>query len=214
MVIFLLGDSLSNGPLTPGGQLLERLKGDDLEKAVNAKDGRHWRDSNFNEIVKKGYQKIKPDFVIFWLGTNDLSPISGRKPHMEIWRDRLERDRVRYLALGPPSLVGQEKLSKQIPALITDLQAVFGANNVLDIRPLTEDLDDGRRDDGIHFKNSGASRLGQRLADEIGPRLGLPKRRRGERKGGLEISPGVLLGIAVAAPFAVDAIRWFMKKKR
>lgn len=105
----------------------------------------------------------EPDVVFVFLGTNDLGLDAGKDaaafttirdafPNAEVW------------SIGPPTF-SSEKRTTQAETVYKTLRAVFGADRVIDLRPLTDDVD--RTTDGVHFPASSARIVAARLANAI-----------------------------------------------
>lgn len=171
--ILILGDSLSSGAATPGGQLGQRLQaagaasvrvnGKVSRSAVNFFSGANGEDGMAVLMAEAAY---RPQVVIVFLGTNDIGLPQG--PDAAAFRRIAGAfPGAQLVAVGPPSFARAD-LTRGAPAVYATLQNVFGG--VVDTRPMTADIlttAQGRTSDGVHFTAVGAAVFGQRLVQEL-----------------------------------------------
>jgi lysophospholipase L1-like esterase len=165
--VFILGDSLSVGDASPGGQLASQLlQAGARTVRVQAKSGRSAH-SFFSEkapsaqSILTGEVANNPDIVIVMLGTNDMglnmavdaaqmAKIKNAFPKADVW------------AIGPPTLPRSPTKAAEVVAMMRRVFPLF-----LDWRPLSADIvtaAQGRSPDQVHFAAAGARLSGQRLA--------------------------------------------------
>lgn len=163
--IALVGDSLSSGAASPGGQMAARLRARGHEVVVDAKVGRSYgsflREDPDQHVA--ALAAAKPQVVVVALGTNDI----GLASKVELERIRALRARLRdatgapVFAFGPPSFAPGHRLLAGRDELVALERLVYG-HRFLDLVPLTQDAP--RTRDGVHFTAAGGEQLGARMA--------------------------------------------------
>lgn len=166
--VTILGDSLSASATAPGGVLatyLRRAGATDVH--VNGKVSR----SAINFFVGHGEDgaailateaAARPDVVIVFLGTNDMG--MGAAADVAAFtriRSAFVANGAEVWSIGPPAFASTTRNTQAVTVYAT-LRSVFGADRVLDLRPLTTDVP--RKTDGIHFTTAGGATTGQRIA--------------------------------------------------
>ena len=163
--VVIIGDSLSAGSNTPGGQLGAQLiaRGADVE--VNARSGRSaysfFSRENGN-IILSGLQAFKPQLAIVVLGTNDIGlDMNTDAKAMAKIRDAFQNVGAEVWAIGPP-MFESTSYNTGAEAVIAMEKTVFGSDRFIDARPLTpQGL---HSPDGVHFTPEGGKVLGKKLA--------------------------------------------------
>lgn len=117
--------------------------------------------------------EYKPNIVFIILGTNDLNMGLGpSKTKFELLRSYFKTSPT-IIAVGPPSFASTSKMNSA-EGVVTMLKSVFGADSVIDSRPLTTDLtQQGRTGDKVHFTPAGAQLFARRLFEHVSRREGI-----------------------------------------
>lgn len=169
MKLYLLGDSLSVGPTSPGGILAGELERAGHSVTIDARVGR-----SAPSLLAEAPLWTPPagfDLAIVFLGTNDTErSLQADREAFAVLKSWLASKGPRIIALGPPAFPARADLQREVPRVLGTLQATFGRANVFDIEDLTRDL--VRTQDGIHFPGSSSAELGRRLAHLVLPQLG------------------------------------------
>lgn len=184
---------------TPGDLLASHLLELGADKArINGRVSR----SAWNLFrVEDGAQVLRneaahePDLVFVFLGTNDLGLDVGKDQQaFETIRDAFAGAEI--WAIGPPAFASSDR-TKQAKSVYKTLETVFGSSHVIDLRPLTGDVD--RTSDGVHFTSGASKVVARRLADainETGSTVALV-RRRWVRPIGISLAvSGLFIGLA------------------
>ena len=135
---------------------------------INARVGRSARSFLAGEkSLLADDEAWRPTKVIVMLGTNDIdrgtgaSAIAQTKDALRQIRDAYQAMGAEVVAVGPPSFQGG-KYAQGAPAVLAAMREVFGADRVLDARPLT--VGAGRSSSGVHFTKAGAAQAGKQIA--------------------------------------------------
>lgn len=174
--ILIFGDSISDGPNTPGGLLAKKLAaGGAAAVKVDAKTGR----SAYNFFTtREDWSSLlaadrawQPDIVIVALGSNDIG--IGPKatgPAMQRLKESFPAS-VQFVAVGPLTYgVQRDDLNRAAQPIVDTMRAVFPT--YIDARPLTTPVS-GRTSDGVHFTAAGAAPYAQKLYDAISSKVTL-----------------------------------------
>lgn len=172
--VLVLGDSLSASSSAPGGVLGKyirnagaadvRVNGKVSRSAVNFFAGTNGENG---ALVLANEVALRPDVVIVWLGTNDLGlSASVDAAAFARIRDAFRAIGAEVWSIGPPAFATSTRTVQAVTVYGT-LSSVFGADRVLDSRPLTADVQ--RTADGVHFPAASAATVGARLAAALLP---------------------------------------------
>jgi len=167
------GDLLASY-LLAAGAAAARINGRVSRSAVNL-----WKGNNGENgaAVVAAEASARPDLVIIMLGTNDLGMgATADAAAFQRLRDAFAGYGAEVWAIGPPAFARADLNAKAVTVYQT-LTQVFGANRVIDARPLSADVlttAQGRAGDGIHFAGSGASKVAARLAQAVLAQPGRP----------------------------------------
>lgn len=165
------GDLLASYLLTAGAAAV-RVNGRVSRSAINLWKGNNGENGAAVVAAEAG---ARPDLVIIMLGTNDLGMgAAADAAAFQRLRDAFAGYGAEVVAIGPPAFARADLNAKAVTVYQT-LARVFGANNVIDARPLSADVvttAQGRAGDGIHFAGSGASKVAARLAQAVLARPG------------------------------------------
>ncbi len=160
------GDLLASYLLTAGAAAV-RVNGRVSRSAINLWKGNNGENGAAVVAAEAG---ARPDLVIIMLGTNDLGMgAAADAAAFQRLRDAFAGYGAEVVAIGPPAFARADLNAKAVTVYQT-LARVFGANNVIDARPLSADVvttAQGRAGDGIHFAGSGASKVAARLAQAV-----------------------------------------------
>jgi lysophospholipase L1-like esterase len=165
------GDLLASYLLTAGAAAV-RVNGRVSRSAINLWKGNNGENGAAVVAAEAG---ARPDLVIIMLGTNDLGMgAAADAAAFQRLRDAFAGYGAEVVAIGPPAFARADLNAKAVTVYQT-LARVFGANDVIDARPLSADVvttAQGRAGDGIHFAGSGASKVAARLAQAVLARPG------------------------------------------
>lgn len=160
------GDLLASYLLTAGAAAV-RVNGRVSRSAINLWKGNNGENGAAVVAAEAG---ARPDLVIIMLGTNDLGMgATADAAAFRRLRDAFAGYGAEVWAIGPPAFARADLSAKAVTVYQT-LAQVFGANRVIDARPLSADVlttAQGRAGDGIHFAGSGASKVAARLAQAV-----------------------------------------------
>ena len=160
------GDLLASYLLTAGAAAV-RVNGRVSRSAINLWKGNNGENGAAVVAAEAG---ARPDLVIIMLGTNDLGMgATADAAAFRRLRDAFAGYGAEVWAIGPPAFARAD-LSVKAVTVYQTLAQVFGANRVIDARPLSADVlttAQGRAGDGIHFAGSGASKVAARLAQAV-----------------------------------------------
>lgn len=142
----------------------------------------------------------EPDIVFVFLGTNGLS-LDLDQHERAFGKIRDAFSGVEVWSIGPPAFADAPK-KKRAKALYARLENVFGADRVIDLRPLTADV--ARTSDGVHFPAKSARVVAARLAKVITRESTALLRR-------TWLKP---VGISFGASLCLVGLAWIIRRRR
>ena len=156
------GDLLASMLLENGAQAV-RIDANVSRSAINFWTGGAKYQFNSGAALIANDQGFAPTQLVVFLGTNDLgldpnadaaafTQIRNSFPNAEAW------------AIGPPIFADATR-NAQAQVVYNTLQNVFGADHVIDSRPLTSTT--GRTADGVHFQASSAPGVAANLLNAL-----------------------------------------------
>ena len=167
--VLILGDSLSVGTSSPGGQLATILQARGANVRINAKIGRSAHSFFIAEaggVILADEARRTPDIVLVMLGTNDLG-LNLAVDAQQMARIKNAFPRASVWGIGPPALPKRPVAAANVVAMMRTVFPQF-----IDWRPLTPST--GRSPDLVHFRPEGAQLAAQNLAQALLATRGVP----------------------------------------
>jgi lysophospholipase L1-like esterase len=148
-----------------------------------------------------------PDVVFVFLGTNDMGLNTTRDAEaFETIRSTFANAGAEVWSIGPPYFAS-DKHTADAKTVYKTLRKVFGADRVIDLRPLSSDVK--RTSDGVHFPGASARIVAARLASAIAElgddSIAVVKHVKHAWKP---------IGISIAGGFLFVGLAWIIRRRR